>query len=111
MSDSKPQTFMFADDGSVPNNPALPFVIYRHAIDLIGSPDPEPIIEKRFRENGWSLFGLARSLEDQGRVDEAHDGWARFAQAWRRADVVLTSSRILSTTRQPVRPEPSLGRQ
>ena len=26
---SEPQTFMFADDGSVPNNPRLPFLIYR----------------------------------------------------------------------------------
>ena len=38
---------MFADDGSVPNNPRLPFVIYRGVIDLIGTPDPEEVIEKR----------------------------------------------------------------
>ena len=48
-----PETFMFADDGSVPNNARLPFVVYRHVIDLIGAPDPEPVIEKLFRENGW----------------------------------------------------------
>ena len=44
---------MFADDGSVPNNARLPFVVYRHVIDLIGTPDPEPVIEKLFRGNGW----------------------------------------------------------
>ena len=36
----EPQTFMFTDDGSVPNNAHLPFVVYRRVIDLIGSPDP-----------------------------------------------------------------------
>ena len=33
---------MFADDGSVPNNPALPFVLsIACAIDLAGTADPE----------------------------------------------------------------------
>ena len=50
---TKPETFLFSDDGSVPNNPRLPFVIYRHAIDLTGSPDPEMVVEKVFRENKW----------------------------------------------------------
>ena len=49
----EPQTFMFADDGSVPNNAHLPFLVYRRAIDLIGSPDPEQVIENVFRRNGW----------------------------------------------------------
>jgi len=56
MSDTKqpkPETFMFADDGSVPNNARLPFVLYRHVIDFIGATDPEPVIEKIFRANGW----------------------------------------------------------
>jgi uncharacterized protein YjlB len=44
---------MFADDGSVPNNPTLPFVVYRHVVDPIGSPDPEELVEKMFRDNGW----------------------------------------------------------
>jgi uncharacterized protein YjlB len=48
-----PQTFMFADDGSVPNNARLPFLVYRHAVDLIGKPDPEPVIEKLFRDHQW----------------------------------------------------------
>lgn len=48
-----------------------------------------------FRENGWSLFGLARSLEALGRHDDARAVRARFDKAWQRADVTLTSSRII----------------
>jgi len=50
---SAPLTLNFADDGSIPNNPALPFVLYRGGIDLAGSPDPEQVIEKAFAANGW----------------------------------------------------------
>jgi len=48
-----PITHSFADDGRIPNNPALPLVLYRGAIDLSGSPDPEHVIEKTFAANGW----------------------------------------------------------
>lgn len=48
-----PITHTFADDGRIPNNPALPFVLYRGGIDLAGSPDPEKLIEKTFAANGW----------------------------------------------------------
>jgi len=50
---------------------------------------------KRFRENGWSLFGLGRALDAQRRSKEATAARARFERAWRRADIRLTSSRIL----------------
>ncbi|CAN0429573.1 unnamed protein product [Phaeothamnion confervicola] len=51
---SAPQSFMFADDGaSVPNNPRLPLLLFRGAIDLTGTPDPEDKIEKVFKANGW----------------------------------------------------------
>jgi tetratricopeptide (TPR) repeat protein len=50
---------------------------------------------KRWRENGWSLFGLAQSLAAQGRNEEAAAVRRRFAAAWARADVRLTASRIL----------------
>jgi uncharacterized protein YjlB len=46
-------THLFADDGRIPNNPTLPLVLYRGGIDLIGSPDPEALIEKTFAGNGW----------------------------------------------------------
>ena len=48
-----PITLRFADDGRIPNNPALPLVLYRGGIDLSGSPDPEKVIEKAFAANGW----------------------------------------------------------
>ncbi len=48
-----PKTFSFADDGSIPNNPKLPLVLYRGGVDLSGSPDPERVIEKAFAANGW----------------------------------------------------------
>ena len=48
-----PIAHTFPDDGMVPNNPALPFVLYRDAIDLSGSPDPEKLIERTFAANGW----------------------------------------------------------
>ena len=45
--------YKFADDGSIPNNGALPLVLYRAGIDLSGSPDPEQVIEDTFAANGW----------------------------------------------------------
>ena len=53
-----PVTYTFADDGRIPNNP-LPFLLYRGAIDLTGSPDPERVVEKAFTANGWG--GLWRN--------------------------------------------------
>jgi|SRR5579862_106736 len=48
-----PFTRIFADDGRIPNNPTLPLILYRGAIELPTSPDPERVIEKIFAENGW----------------------------------------------------------
>ena len=47
----EPATFVFADDGLVPNNP-LPLLIYKGAIDL-GGDEPEKAIEELFGANGW----------------------------------------------------------
>ncbi|MBV9102145.1 MAG: tetratricopeptide repeat protein [Candidatus Eremiobacteraeota bacterium] len=44
---------------------------------------------KRNPKNPRSLFGLAKTLERQGRTAEAADVRARFAQAWQHADVSL----------------------
>ncbi|MEZ4600519.1 MAG: hypothetical protein R2940_12090 [Syntrophotaleaceae bacterium] len=40
-------------------------------------------------ENPWSLFGLARSLEAQGKKLQAEEAEKRFRRAWARADLVL----------------------
>jgi tetratricopeptide (TPR) repeat protein len=50
---------------------------------------------RRNPENGWSLFGLKKSLEAQKKTDEAAAVEARFRRAWSRADVTLTASRIM----------------
>jgi uncharacterized protein YjlB len=49
----EPLAFMFADDGVIPNNPVLPLLYYRDAVDLSGTPDPEHVIETLFKRNGW----------------------------------------------------------
>ena len=42
--------------------------------------------------NGWSLFGLAKALSDQGRHEEAEEAERRFQRAWQSADVKLEAS-------------------
>ena len=44
-----PITRTFTNDGRIPNDP-LPLVLYRDAVDLTGSPDPERIIGEIFRD-------------------------------------------------------------
>ena len=49
----RPVTVNFADDGTCRTIRTLPFVLYRGAIDLTGTPDPERLIEQTFAANGW----------------------------------------------------------
>ena len=49
---------------------------------------------RRNRENGWSLYGLARSLRAQKRNEEAAAVETRFRKAWAAADVQLAASRF-----------------
>lgn len=44
------------------------------------------------RENGWALWGLARSLRAQGKDLEAATVEKRFKKTWKRADVSLAST-------------------
>lgn len=46
-------------------------------------------------DNGWGLFGLHQALLNQSKTDEASEVEKRFNEAWKYADVDLTSSRIL----------------
>jgi uncharacterized protein YjlB len=48
-----PLSFKFKDDGKVPNNPALPVLVYKSAIEIDGKRRPEEAIEKLFAANGW----------------------------------------------------------
>ena len=49
--DLEPLTFVFKDDGLVPNNP-MPFLVYKQAID-VANDHPEKTIEGLFGANGW----------------------------------------------------------
>lgn len=45
--------------------------------------------------NGWALFGLYQAMLKQNKFDEAAEVEKRFKEAWKYADVTLTSSRIM----------------
>jgi tetratricopeptide (TPR) repeat protein len=47
---------------------------------------------RRWPDNGWSLHGLAQSLEMQGKKAEAAKVNERFREVWKRADVKIRSS-------------------
>lgn len=47
---------------------------------------------ERLPENGWSLFGLSRALDEQGKRDEAARVRARWERIWADSDVSLSSS-------------------
>jgi uncharacterized protein YjlB len=47
----EPLTMTFEDDELVPNN-RLPFLIYKHAVD-VGKVEPERAIEELFGSHGW----------------------------------------------------------
>ena len=53
MAFAKPLTFIFKDDGTVPNNPVLPVLVYKSAIEASGELHLENAIEKLFAANGW----------------------------------------------------------
>jgi hypothetical protein len=46
------------------------------------------------QNNGWSLFGLYKSLDAQSKADEAQSAHAAFQAAWAQADVALERSRL-----------------
>jgi uncharacterized protein YjlB len=70
--DIEPLTFVFADDGLVPNNP-MPFLVYKGAVDLANS-HPEKTIEGLFGANGWGAMwrnGVYDYLHYHATVHEA----------------------------------------
>jgi tetratricopeptide (TPR) repeat protein len=84
------------------NEPPTWYYPIRHSLGLAllaaGKPlEAERVYREdleRFPRNGWSLFGLAQSLERQGKADDARRVRAEFAAAWKGADVQLTGSRF-----------------
>ncbi len=63
-----------------------------------GRPGPAEAVYRedlrRIPRNGWSLYGLGRSLAAQGRDAEAAAIETGFHNAWARADVELSASRL-----------------
>ena len=53
MAQAKPLTLTFEGDGSVPNNPRLPLLLYRACVDLKGIADPERLVFDTFTRNQW----------------------------------------------------------
>jgi uncharacterized protein YjlB len=47
-----PIAILLEDDGETPNNPALPLVLYRAAVDVTGA-DPAAAFERAFAAHGW----------------------------------------------------------
>jgi tetratricopeptide (TPR) repeat protein len=46
----------------------------------------------KWRNNGWSLYGLSRALEQQGRLQEAADVDRQYQLVWADADAPTTTS-------------------
>lgn len=76
------------------------FVPTRHALGAVLLRDKQATAAeevyredlRRWPDNGWSLHGLAASLDAQGKKNEAAKVKARFAEVWKRADVKIPSS-------------------
>ena len=70
----EPQTLMFSDDGLIPNNPRLPLLVYRGAIDLDGARDPAAAIEKIFGRHDWGdmwRYGIYPYVHYHSMIHEA----------------------------------------
>jgi len=46
----------------------------------------------KWRDNGWSLYGLSRALEEQGKTDEARVTKEKFDRVWAGADEPIETS-------------------
>jgi uncharacterized protein YjlB len=53
MQQASPQTRKFAEDGSIPNNPQLPLLLYRAGVDVAGVAAPERLLMDTFSRNHW----------------------------------------------------------
>ena len=48
--------------------------------------------QKIFPNNGWSLYGIQQSLQNQNKTREAQEVSLKFRQAWKYADITITNS-------------------
>ncbi|MGD8330988.1 MAG: hypothetical protein PVJ49_16275 [Acidobacteriota bacterium] len=88
------------EDEMLYEEPPLWFIPVRHALGraLLAAGRPAEAERAyrqdlaRFRENGWSLYGLTMALEAQGESAEAAAVRQRYERAWQNADVRLPAS-------------------
>ncbi len=53
----------------------------------------------KWPNNGWSLYGLSRALEEQGKIEEAKKTLEKHQRCWEKADAPITTSCMcISTT-------------
>ena len=92
------------EDGLVYTEPAEWHYPPRHALGAVllaagRAPEAETVYWQDLRrhpDNGWALFGLAQAIRAQGKDEQAAAVERRFDEAWERADVELTASRLLA---------------
>ena len=53
VSERKPATLRFRDDGIIPNHPLWPLILYRRAVRLPAEFDAAAVMEALFESNGW----------------------------------------------------------
>jgi len=90
------------EDAMAYNEPPIWYYPVRHSLGkaLLAAGRPAEAEQQyqrdlaRFPKNGWSLFGLAKALERQGRTTEARRVYRMFEEAWQDADVKLVASRF-----------------
>jgi uncharacterized protein YjlB len=49
----EPQTYLFRDDGVIPNHPKWPLIIYKSVVRLPEQLDPAAVFEELFGSHGW----------------------------------------------------------
>jgi tetratricopeptide (TPR) repeat protein len=89
------------EDSLLYNEPPDWYFPVRHILGAVlleaGRPDEAEVVYwedlRRNPANGYALFGLRQSLEDQGKMSDIAEIERRFTLAWREADVELSSSR------------------
>lgn len=90
------------EDSLVYNEPPDWYYPVRHTLGAVlleaGFPEEAEVVYwqdlQRYRDNGYSLFGLWQSLKAQNRMEEARRIESRFRQSWTSADITLSSSRF-----------------
>lgn len=96
------QTAIKREDALVYTEPADWYQPARQSLGAVllkanRAPEAEQIYRadlKIYPENGWSLYGLAQSLQAQGKTKEAQAVKKRFKEAWKFSEVKIVASRF-----------------